>query len=140
MKIISNHENKIFFFQVNSLHLADSAIIWKIRILAETTHRTFIWQKQSIRTVFCFDCEINHRFWISIYSVILVLGFRKIRTAASGNELLNPRSIGNLLAMPMFENHYDEERTVDTNNVMGLMFGQFLVHDVSTKIMYRALK
>ena len=67
----------------------------------------------------------------------MISGISKIRTAASGKPLPSPRSIGNLLANPIFENHDDEELSVDTNNVMGLMFGQFLVHDVGNRLVYQ---
>ena len=66
----------------------------------------------------------------------MISGTSKIRTAASGMPLPSPRSIGNLLANSIFDNHYDEELSVDTNNVMGLMFGQFLTHDVSNRLVY----
>lgn len=40
------------------------------------------------------------------------------------------------MAEPRFEDSYNEEHTVDTNNIMGLMFGQFLTHDTSKLLRY----
>lgn len=66
----------------------------------------------------------------------MIPGISKIRTTVSGKELPSPRVIGNLLADPNFENHYDSEISVDTNNIMGLMFGQLLTHDSSSRLVY----
>lgn len=66
----------------------------------------------------------------------MIAGISKIRTTVSGKELPSPRLIGNLLVDPSFENRYDSELSVDTNNIMGLMFGQLLTHDSTDRLVY----
>lgn len=66
----------------------------------------------------------------------MIAGISKIRKTVSGKELPSPRLIGNLLVDPSFENRYDSEISVDTNNIMGLMFGQLLTHDSTSRLVY----
>lgn len=66
----------------------------------------------------------------------MISDIRQIRKAASGKELPSPRTIGNLLAESSFDDKYENEKNNFKNNIMGLMFGQFLTHDTSNKLPY----
>ncbi|XP_055302477.1 peroxidase-like [Sitodiplosis mosellana] len=74
--------------------------------------------------------------YIHLLKAVYSDGISKIRKAVSGEELPSPRLIGNMLSDPSFENNYSNEVLSDTNNIMGLMFGQLLTHDSSSRLAY----